>query len=318
MSNSAPISPNARRWLNLISYAEGTYGNRGPRYDVTFGYTPIKDLSRHPNRVVNAGGYSSAAAGAYQFMPATYAGASKALGGLPDFRERSQDLAALYLVRQRGVDPDRSPVTPETIARLSPEWASFPTLQGSSYHGQPSKPINDLLRFAKSQGATTAPSVPNLPPPRGGGRPFAVGDYISPEYTRPGAARTSQGAQAGSPPAPAGSNSDFEDRIAAGIAANLVTNYLTTKPDQSLYDAPKQTVPLSSDDEDSDEGNSEISEIKDMLRTAQEQAAMNSALRRRDQEISTIDNESAASQAKIKQLMKSAQEAFTSNAPQAV
>ena len=85
-----------------------------------------------------------------------------------------------------------------------------------------------------------------------------------------------------------------------------------------MYDSPKQTVPLSSDDEDSDEGNSEISEIKDMLRTAQEQAAMNSALRRRDLEISTIDNESAASQAKIKQLMKSAQEAFTSNAPQAV
>lgn len=317
MSNSAPISPNARRWLNLISYAEGTYGNRGPRYDITFGFKPIKSLDRHPNEVVSAGGYSSAAAGAYQFMPDTYAGASKALG-LRDFQPNSQDLAALYLVRKRGVDPDRSPVTPETIAKLAPEFASFPTLQGSSYYGQPSKPINDLLRFAKSQGATTAPSVPNLPPQQGRGRPFAVGDYISPEYTRPSAARTSQGAQAGSPSAPAGSDSDFERRIAAGIAANLVTNYLTQKPDQSLYDAPKQTVPLSSDDEDGDEGNSEISEIKDMLRTAQEQAAMNSALRRRDLEISTIDNESAASQAKIKQLMKSAQEAFTSNVPQAV
>jgi len=317
MSNSAPISPNARRWLNLISYAEGTYGNRGPRYDVTFGYTPIKDLSRHPNRVVSAGGYSSAAAGAYQFMPATYAGASKALGGLPDFRERSQDLAALYLVRQRGVDPDRSAVTPETVAKLAPEWASFPTLQGSSYYGQPSKPINDLLRFAKSQGATTAPSVPNLPPPRGKGRPFAVGDYISPEYTRPGAGVASQGAQSGSPTS-AGSGSDFENRIAAGIASNLISNYLTRKPDQSLYDAPKQTVPLSSDDEDNDNSDSEISEIKDMLRNAQEQAAMNSALRRRDQEISITDSESAASRAKMNQLIKTAQEAFSSNVPQAV
>lgn len=317
MSNSAPISPNARRWLNLISYAEGTYGNRGPRYDVTFGYTPIKDLSRHPNRVVSAGGYSSAAAGAYQFMPATYAGASKALGGLPDFRERSQDLAALYLVRQRGVDPDRSAVTPETVAKLAPEWASFPTLQGSSYYGQPSKPINDLLRFAKSQGATTAPPVPNLPPPRGKGRPFAVGDYISPEYTRPGAGVASQGAQSGSPTS-AGSGSDFENRIAAGIASNLISNYLTRKPDQSLYDAPKQTVPLSSDEEDNDNSDSEISEIKDMLRNAQEQAAMNSALRRRDQEISTTDSESAASRAKMNQLIKTAQEAFSSNVPQAV
>ena len=318
MSNSAPISPNARRWLNLISYAEGTYGKRGPRYDVTFGYTPIKDLSRHPNRVVSAGGYSSAAAGAYQFMPATYAGASKALGGLPDFRERSQDLAALYLVRQRGVDPDRSAVTPETVARLAPEWASFPTLQGSSYYGQPSKPINDLLRFAKSQGAATAPPVPNLPPSQGGGRSFAVGDYISPEYTRPGAARTSQGAQAGSSSAAAGFDSDFQSRIAAGIASNLLTNYLTKKPDQSLYDAPKQTVPFSSDDEDSDEGDSEISEIKNLLRNAQEQAAMSSALRRRDQELSIIDSETAASREKMNQLIKAAQEAFTSNVPQAV
>lgn len=317
MSNSAPISPNARRWLNLISYAEGTYGNRGPRYDVTFGYTPIKDLSRHPNRVVSAGGYSSAAAGAYQFMPATYAGASKALGGLPDFRERSQDLAALYLVRQRGVDPDRSAVTPETVAKLAPEWASFPTLQGSSYYGQPSKPINDLLRFAKSQGATTAPSVPNLPPPRGKGRPFAVGDYISPEYTRPGAGVASQGAQSGSPTS-AGSGSDFENRIAAGIASNLISNYLNRKPDQSLYEPPKQTVPSSSYNEESDEDDSEASKIEGLLRSVQEQEAMNLALRRRDQEIATIDSESAASRAKMNQLIKTAQEAFSSNVPQAV
>ena len=317
MSNSAPISPNARRWLNLISYAEGTYGNRGPRYDITFGFKPIQSLDRHPNNPVTAGGYTSRAAGAYQFMPDTYAGASKALG-LRNFQPNSQDLAALYLIRKRGVDPDRSAVTPETVARLAPEWASFPTLQGSSYYGQPSKPINDLLRFAKSQGATTAPPVPNLPPPRGGGRPFAVGDYISPEYTRPGAARTSQGAQAGSSSAAAGLDSDFESRIAAGIASNLLTNYLTKKPDQSLYDAPKQTVPFSSDDEDSDEGDSEISEIKNLLRNAQEQAAMSSALRRRDQELSIIDSETAASREKMNQLIKAAQEAFTSNVPQAV
>jgi len=316
MSNSAPISPNARRWLNLISYAEGTYGSRGPRYDITFGFKPIQSLDRHPDTPVTVGDYRSTAAGAYQFLTPTYAGASKALG-LRDFQPRSQDLAALYLVRQRGVDPDRSPVTPETVARLAPEWASFPTLQGSSYYGQPSKPINDLLRFAKSQGATTAPPVPDLPPPRGKGRPFAVGDYISPEYTRPGAGGAPQGAQSGSPTS-AGSGSDFENRIAAGIASNLITNYLTRKPDQSLYDAPKQTVPLSSDDEDNDNSDSEISEIKDMLRNAQEQAAMNSALRRRDQEISTTDSESAVSRAKMNQLIKTAQEAFSSNVPQAV
>jgi hypothetical protein len=35
----------------------------------------------------------------------------------------------------------------ELAARLSPEWASFPTLAGSSYYGQPVKRFADLKRF---------------------------------------------------------------------------------------------------------------------------------------------------------------------------
>ena len=156
MSNSDFISPNARRWLNLISYAEGTYGKQGPRYDITFGYQPIKDLSKHPDRVVRSGGYSSAAAGAYQFMPGTWqraAGAVKA----QDFGPRSQDLAALQLMRWRGVDPDKAPISPQTVAKLSGEWASFPTLKGGSAYGQPSKSYEQLARFAQSQGARVVP-----------------------------------------------------------------------------------------------------------------------------------------------------------------
>jgi hypothetical protein len=144
-----------------------------------------------------------------------------------------------------------------------------------------------------------------------------VGDYISPEYTRPGAGVASQGAQSGSPTS-AGSGSDFENRIAAGIASNLISNYLNRKPDQSLYEPPKQTVPSSSYNEESDEDDSEASKIEGLLRSVQEQEAMNLALRRRDQEIATIDSESAASRAKMNQLIKTAQEAFSSNVPQAV
>jgi len=152
MSKSDFISPNARRWLNLISYAEGTWGGRGPRYDITFGYTPITNLSRHPNRVVRSGRYASAAAGAYQFMPATWQRAAAA-AKVRDFGPQSQDLAALQLMRWRGVDPDKSAITPENIARLSGEWAAFPTMKGASAYNQPNKSFQQLLKFAQSQGA---------------------------------------------------------------------------------------------------------------------------------------------------------------------
>ena len=152
MSKSDFISPNARRWLNLISYAEGTWGGRGPRYDITFGYTPITNLSQHPNRVVRSGRYASAAAGAYQFMPSTWQRAAAA-AKVRDFGPQSQDLAALQLMRWRGVDPDKSAITPENIARLSGEWAAFPTMKGASAYNQPNKSFQQLLKFAQSQGA---------------------------------------------------------------------------------------------------------------------------------------------------------------------
>lgn len=157
MSNA--ISPNARRWLNVISFAEGTWGGGAPRYDITFGYQPIKDLSRHPDRVVRSGGYSSAAAGAYQFMPGTWADMARQQG-LKDFGPASQDLAALALIRQKGVDPDRDPITPQTVAKLSGTWASLPNLQGKSAYGQPVKSFETLSQFAAKQGGSqqAAPS----------------------------------------------------------------------------------------------------------------------------------------------------------------
>lgn len=159
MSDS--ISPNARRWLNMLSYAEGTWGGSAPRYDITFGYKPIKDLSRHPNQVVQGGKYSSAAAGAYQFMPGTWAGVAKQQG-LKDFGPQSQDVAALALIRAKGINPDRDPITRETVAKLSGTWASLPTLQGKSAYGQPVKSFESLRQFAEKQGAARA-AAPKAP-----------------------------------------------------------------------------------------------------------------------------------------------------------
>jgi len=167
MSRSDFVSPNARRWLNLISFAEGTWSGGGPRYDITFGYTPINDLSRHPDRVVRSGGYASAAAGAYQFMPNTWQRAARATG-VSDFGPRSQDLAALQLMRWRGVDPNRAPINPQNIAKLSGEWAAFPTLRGVSAYGQPVKKMESLLKFAQKQGAAPVSYDPSVQYATGG------------------------------------------------------------------------------------------------------------------------------------------------------
>jgi hypothetical protein len=130
----------------------------------------FNDLRRHPDIVNKSPDYASSAAGAYQFLTPTWRGVSQQ-EGLKDFGPRSQDLGALRLIRQRGVDPARDPITPQTIAKLAPEWASLPTLQGRSFYGQPVKSYGTLVNFLKQQGGfvpqNVAPAAPQLPPATG-------------------------------------------------------------------------------------------------------------------------------------------------------
>jgi len=78
-------------------------------------------------------------------MPGTWAEAQRALG-LKDFGPNSQDQAALYLMRRRGVDPDTAPINARNVAILAPEWASLPTLEGKSYYGQPVVSLSEVQR----------------------------------------------------------------------------------------------------------------------------------------------------------------------------
>ena len=137
----ADISANARALLDTIRFAEGTAGPQG--YGTMFGGGTFDWRQGHPDRVVNSGGYSSAAAGAYQFMPGTWKSVAGQLG-LKDFSPASQDLAALQLIRNRGVDPDQ-PLSAEALDKLAPEWASLPTRSGKSYYGQPVKSQSGLF-----------------------------------------------------------------------------------------------------------------------------------------------------------------------------
>lgn len=143
------LTPERKALLDTIRYAEGTWANGDPiGYRIMFGGGTFSDLSRHPDRVIRGGRYSSAAAGAYQFMPFTWRWVASALK-LNSFGPQEQDQAALWLVQRRGAlsEIDRGRFSPETVGRLSPEWASFPTVWGGSYYGQPVKGYRDLHRF---------------------------------------------------------------------------------------------------------------------------------------------------------------------------
>ena len=142
------ITPERRALLNTIRFAEGTWiGGSQEGYQVLYGGDRFEDLSRHPDIVVRRR-YASAAAGAYQFLPTTWDQAAEELQ-LRDFRPASQDQAALHLVHERGALQrfDRHGLTAEVLARLAPEWASLPTLEGVSHYGQPVKDRSELQRF---------------------------------------------------------------------------------------------------------------------------------------------------------------------------
>ena len=145
------LTPERRALLNTIRYAEGTWKNGADQgYQIMYGGGKFQDLSRHPETVVKKR-YTSAAAGAYQFLPTTWKGLAKELK-LSSFEPKHQDQAALHLVKRRGAlkEIDRSGLTPKAMAKLAPEWASFPTWAGSSAYGQPVKTHQELARFYSS------------------------------------------------------------------------------------------------------------------------------------------------------------------------
>ena len=145
------ITPERRALLDTIRYAEGTWkGGRPEGYRVIYGGSLCNSLRRHPEKTVHRR-YTSAAAGAYQFLPKTWKEVSKALK-LTDFEAPSQDRAALYLVQRRGVlgNLDRHGLNANTLAALAKEWASLPNQRGASHYGQPVKSSQELISFYKT------------------------------------------------------------------------------------------------------------------------------------------------------------------------
>ena len=138
------VTPEARALLRTLMWAEGTDKQGSKAYGTHYGYEYTPPTGNHPDRVITKDGLSSAAYGAYQFMPQTWAGTSFGRQGMPMTPE-NQDLAALELVRQRLVNPDKE-LTTQDWDRLTPEWASIPhsTTNRGIYAGQRGKTLVDL------------------------------------------------------------------------------------------------------------------------------------------------------------------------------
>jgi muramidase (phage lysozyme) len=163
-------TPQGQALLRMIRYAEGTERKGPDSYRVMFGGGLAPDLKQHPDKVITGGGYSSSAAGAYQFLTPTWQRQQKKLG-LQSFGPVEQDIAALDLARQRTLGLgglsylQEKGLTPEFVAKLAPEWASLPTREGKSYWGQPVKSYDELKKVYGEQVATPVATTTQQPQP---------------------------------------------------------------------------------------------------------------------------------------------------------
>ncbi|USX03825.1 glycoside hydrolase family 24 protein [Paraburkholderia fungorum] len=146
--------PNVRAFLSMIRVGEGTAGPNG--YTTFFGGSQFSDLSKHPNVAHTAGGYTSTAAGAYQFLYSTWQQIA-AQYGLTDFSPASQDIGAVALIKQDGALADVLAGRIATaIGKCNRTWAS---LAGSPY-GQPTLTMaDDLANYVNAGGNLTDGTV---------------------------------------------------------------------------------------------------------------------------------------------------------------
>ncbi|MFC3676209.1 peptidoglycan-binding protein [Ferrovibrio xuzhouensis] len=137
--------PRVQAFLDTLASRESS-----GRYNVINGGQRFDDYTQHPN----VSGSDSKAAGAYQFIPETWARMARELG-LPDFSPASQDMAALHLLRTTDLNGMKDT---NAIARLQRgdiegailvagnQWDAFPKRangESMTSHTRPLQPIVD-------------------------------------------------------------------------------------------------------------------------------------------------------------------------------
>ena len=150
---------NVRAFLRVIRAGEGTSDPDG--YCRHFGGELFSSFVDHPRRPVTKNGYTSTAAGAYQFLSKTWDGLVRQYG-FPDFTPASQDEAAVALIIGRKAMPAvLAGRLEEAIQLCNKEWASLP---GSPY-GQPTQTLAQATEVYLNTGGSIASPRPTEPEP---------------------------------------------------------------------------------------------------------------------------------------------------------
>ena len=127
---------NVRAFLRLIR--EGESNQNDDAYTICYGGSHFTAPPwEHPRKPITAGGLTSTAAGAYQFLARTYDALVKQYG-FSDFSPGNQDQAAEALIHGRkALDDVISGRITSALAKCCKEWASLPDPKtGTSYYGQ--------------------------------------------------------------------------------------------------------------------------------------------------------------------------------------
>jgi muramidase (phage lysozyme) len=151
--DSAPTvaSSEVEAFLLAIRHAEGT--NSKKAYTTMFTGKQFSDLSKHPEQVnctIGPDGKDlcSAAAGAYQYMPKTWARISKKINAA-DFSPENQERGAVELLKERGAFKLIQEGKIETaFTYVCEEWASvscYTHKTKGAYPNQAVKPISELM-----------------------------------------------------------------------------------------------------------------------------------------------------------------------------
>lgn len=148
------LTPERRAILATINWCEGL-----PDYGQLFAYVPFNCYGPHPNQVVNASGYKSTAAGAYQFLYGSWQDTIADIGIEDYMAPENQDDAALGRIEWRGVlDEIDNGNLEAAIQKLSWEWASMPVMwdevvngkqyvRGQGRYGQPIKSPDAVVNY---------------------------------------------------------------------------------------------------------------------------------------------------------------------------
>lgn len=156
---AALLDLNARAFLMLIRTGEGTADVGG--YTRLYGGKQFTSLADHPRILVHAGGLSSTAAGAYQFLSKTWDGLVKQYG-FTDFSRQSQDEGAVALIAGRNALEDVITGQIESaIRKCNKEWASLP----ESPYGQPTLSMAKALKVYAQYGGKLAQQETQAPAP---------------------------------------------------------------------------------------------------------------------------------------------------------